>query len=205
MMVCVTLDIWSIDYRPGGWGRVRGDGVTVYLRLGSEGGARPRLHIDMATVSTDGPLTEAMWRSVPLAEVEMHLAVLSGVSAPDIDRAMAELAKPVEIHGYSPEALERYFAETAPLPIQGHIPGRTTVGGAPLGERIKLAKPASGRLTDEFLRDLAALYLTTVEAGKAPAPAIAGIANVPVRTVHRWVAEARRRGILPPAVKGKAG
>ncbi len=197
-------DLWTVDYRPGGWARVRKDTVTVYLRLSSTDGARrPRIY--MATVSTAAPLTETVWRSVPLAEVEMHLAALSAVTSPEIDRTLDELVRPVDVEGYSPEALERYFAETDPLPVKGHIPGRTFVAGQPLTDRISLAKPPDGRLSDDFLRDLASLYLAAVEAKKAPAPVIAEAVNVPVRTVHRWVAEARRRGFLPPARKGRAG
>jgi hypothetical protein len=201
-----TPDHWTVDYRPGGWARARGDSLTVYLRLGSEGGeGHPRLRIYLATVTADGPITEAIWRSVPLAEIEMHMALLSGVTSPEIDRTVEALGKPVEIAGYSVDALERYFAETEPLPVQGHFPGRTTVNGEPLAERFTLTRPADGRLTDEFLRNMAGLYLATVEARKAPAPVVAEAAGVSVRTVHGWVAEARRRGFLPPAVRGKAG
>lgn len=205
MLFCVTADVWTVDYRPGGWARARNAALTVYLRLGSDEGSRPRLRICMAMVSTDEPLTEAMLRSVPVAEVEMHLALFSGVTDPEIDRALAELSKPVDIDGFAPEALERYFDQTEPLAVRGVIPGRTTVNGTPLGDRFKLAKPADGRLTDEFLRNLAGIYLATVEAREAPAPVLADAAGVSVRTVHGWVAEARRRGFLPPATRGKAG
>ena len=69
---------------------------------------------------------------------------------------------------------------------------------------ISLDAP-EGRLTDEFLRDLAEVYLNLAAAGRHPAPPIAEHVNRPVRTVHRWIALARKRGHLPPATQGRVG
>jgi hypothetical protein len=206
MMACVALiDNWMVEYRPGGWARASsGTGLKVYLRLCREDD-RPRLRICLAAVTGDRPLTEAVWRSVPIADIETHLTTFTFTGDPRIDDAKAALAEPVEIDGFSLEALERFFEETQPLHVRGVIPGRTTVDGTPLAERFNLVKPSDGRLSDEFLRNVAGVYLATVEAKRAPAPAIAAMAGVPVRTVHRWVTEARRRGYLPPATKGRAG
>jgi hypothetical protein len=101
---------------------------------------------------------------------------------------------PSKVKGYDVAALERYFDETPPVPLGSVIPG-----GPPL------SKPPEGRLTDDYLREVASLYLREVGTKRSPAPAIARAAGVPVRTVHRWIAEARKRGILPPATKGRAG
>ena len=54
------------------------------------------------------------------------------------------------------------------------------------------------RMTDDFLAGIAHRYSELVDVGRMPAPAIAEAEGVPVRTVHRWVYEARKRGMLPP-------
>ena len=58
--------------------------------------------------------------------------------------------------------------------------------------------PASGRKPDEFYRSLAEQYSWLAAAGPRPAAILAAINHVPPSTVHRWVREARRRGLLAP-------
>ena len=60
-------------------------------------------------------------------------------------------------------------------------------------------------IPDDFYAQLAAAYKLVVSVDEAPAPTIAAHTKVSVRTVHGWVSEARKRGYLPPARKGKAG
>jgi hypothetical protein len=59
-------------------------------------------------------------------------------------------------------------------------------------------------LSDDFLKGIAAQYGEHVGAGRKPAPAIADAESVPVPTVHRWIYEARKRGILAPTTPGLA-
>lgn len=61
----------------------------------------------------------------------------------------------------------------------------------------QLRIPTSVKKPDAFYRQVAALGTTGVTAGE-----IAAANDVPVTTVYRWRAEARRRGILP---RGRAG
>ncbi len=86
------------------------------------------------------------------------------------------------------------------------LPDATPGGGAGPA-RLPRIQPPKGRLTDEFLGEVAEAYRWATESQKAPAPAIAEVAEseVSVRTVHRWIYEARKRGILPPARVGRAG
>ncbi len=65
--------------------------------------------------------------------------------------------------------------------------------------------PTGRPYPDDFYRRVAAAYNALVSAGRSPAPALAEANSVPVTTVHGWTREARRRGALPPARKGKAG
>lgn len=71
-------------------------------------------------------------------------------------------------------------------------------------EREALTRP-TGQDPDEFYRLVARAYSDYAAQTNAPAKALAAEAKVPTTTAHRWVREARRRGFLPPARKGKAG
>lgn len=83
--------------------------------------------------------------------------------------------------------------------IERHLEGRQQPAECP-----PVTAP-DGRITEGFLKSVASAYLWLTSAGLRPAPGIAEMAGVPVRTVHRWVSDARKRGILPPARPGRAG
>ena len=70
--------------------------------------------------------------------------------------------------------------------------------------RPPLRAPTHG-LTDDFLREVATAYLAAVRHRSPPAVALSKEAGVDPRTVHSWVAKARRRGIMPPGSQGKVG
>jgi hypothetical protein len=60
--------------------------------------------------------------------------------------------------------------------------------------------------TDMFLREVAKVYRGALEAGSgAPRKAVQEWQGVSTQTAARWIAEARRRGILGPTRPGKAG
>jgi hypothetical protein len=67
--------------------------------------------------------------------------------------------------------------------------------------------PTRGQTTpDEFLRSVAQLYESHVRSGSTRATAdVAADFAAPRSTAARWVMEARRRGMLPPAQRGAAG
>lgn len=88
--------------------------------------------------------------------------------------------------------------EQAPM---AQPPKRPPHFGAP---RPPLRAPTHG-LTDDFLREVAAAYNAAVRRRLRPAPTLAEEAGVDHRTVHSWVAKARRRGIMPPGSRGKVG
>jgi hypothetical protein len=70
---------------------------------------------------------------------------------------------------------------------------------------LRQLQAPTGNLTDDFLEQLAAAYTELIAYKQPPAPAIAEQTESPIRTVHRWVAEARKRGKLPPGKKGRVG
>jgi len=69
-------------------------------------------------------------------------------------------------------------------------------------QRLPLTRPG-GIAPEQFYPRVAAAYSEYAPHTRAPAKEIAAEAKVPITTVHRWIREARRRGFLPPAKKGK--
>lgn len=59
--------------------------------------------------------------------------------------------------------------------------------------------PKTRKRPDEFYREVASLFSLASATGSRPAARIAKANRVPTSTVHRWVAEARRRGVMGPA------
>lgn len=206
----LKLNAWDVYFWPGGWLRATDDrGVKVILQVLPAGeGEALQLRLHTALMTSSKPITARMWREVPIAQIEMHLAVWRRAQPNEFTK----LATPVEIEAFSVDGLDRYLSETPPLPISGSIPTDVLVseeGDPEAGFSLGLTRPPGGRITDEFLQNIAELYRWAVESGRPPAIAIAHTSTdgheVPVRTVHRWIAEARKRGFLPPAIKGKAG
>jgi hypothetical protein len=71
-------------------------------------------------------------------------------------------------------------------------------------QRPRLTRPA-GTEPNVFYSHVAAAYSEYAPRTRKAAKEMAAEASVPVTTAHRWIREARRRGYLPPARKGKAG
>jgi hypothetical protein len=167
----------------------------VYLRvayIGDDGKLRPSIRT--AIMESSQPISARSWRSVPLDLLDL---LLDAEWAPNVYEVLTQAAEADPVSD-----LSAYFDRTAKQysHIGMVIPTDTVIDGD-----FELVRDPGGRITDEFLQNLAAMYRWMVASGDAPAPAIADSADVPVSRVHRWVAQARRRGFLPPAIKGKAG
>jgi hypothetical protein len=73
-------------------------------------------------------------------------------------------------------------------------------------ELANLARPERGkRISDEFLRQVADVYRYALGRGLAPTAAVGEAFNYSRSTAGRWIVEARRRGLLGPAIRGRAG
>jgi hypothetical protein len=67
-------------------------------------------------------------------------------------------------------------------------------------------RPRSGSpLTDDNLRSVADLYRAAIERGDPPTQTVSDEMHVARSTAARWVAEARKRRFLGPAIRGRAG
>jgi hypothetical protein len=68
-----------------------------------------------------------------------------------------------------------------------------------------LVPPPGRPRPDSFYQQVADDYLAAAGVSARPSVNLARGAGVPVTTVRGWVAEARRRGFLPPGQKGRRG
>lgn len=197
---------WHIEFRPWGWVRLmeKGGGPAVYLQYElSRTGSHTRLDLKAVVIragTEDDALSARTWRRIPFSKVETYLTI---TNAGSIITASCDVEAP------SLEALDAYFDATKTFgTFSVSAPSERLVsdGGTNEPRRpMPQVKPPAGRLTDDFLEDVADAYRWFTEAKQAPAPAIAEMAGTPVRTVHRWIYEARKRGIIPPARTGRAG
>jgi hypothetical protein len=83
--------------------------------------------------------------------------------------------------------------ELAP-PVMGERLGRQR-GGL----RVRGAGTQEGKRPDDFYRRVAEIFSTQSTQSRHPAVDIANANDVEVSTVHRWLKEARRRGLLAPS------
>lgn len=121
-----------------------------------------------------------------------------------MDDLAAAMTLPLPELAYADQKITDYlrwtsdeYRNTTPYP-----PGYLEPADRP--KRQPLARP-NGSDPDGFSRRVAEAYNEVVFATRRPAVALAEEAGVPVTTVHRWIREARRRGYLPPAKRGRAG
>lgn len=201
------LENWDVIYRPGGWIRARGtdEDTTVYLRVRDSDEGTSRLNVHYASMASEKPISVHTWRFVPFEHIEQHANEKNYRRALELD--------PDEFGGGpSLDDMDSYFIDDNGEPWQPALTVQMRDGAVAHGThpRRKTAEPArlahpGRRISDEFLRDLAAMYRWLVDEGRAPAPEIAEQTGAPVATVRRWIARSRERGFLPPGRVGRAG
>ncbi|MFE9699068.1 hypothetical protein [Streptomyces sp. NPDC006270] len=203
--MALHLGTWDVDFRPQGWIRFKESdgGPTVYLQF-RQSGPLGQERFDMESVvmerGDEDTLSGRTWRRIPFSDLE---SLLRDPEITDI------LTAPCDVSAPSLGCLDEYFEATEHLSnvvvgLSSGVMRGDGVEGEPRGG-LPVVRAPQGRLTDEHLQDVADAYRWFTNASKSPAPAIADMAGVPVRTVHRWVYEARKRGFLPPARAGRAG
>ncbi len=102
----------------------------------------------------------------------------------------------------------RYFEPETPRVDE--LLERLALGeGETVGKAVAVRLPrvrAGQPYPDSFYERVVVAYQAYLSAGASPAQAIAKDSGAPVTTVHRWIREARRRGLLAPArSKGRPG
>ncbi|MEU3982516.1 hypothetical protein AB0F77_20880 [Streptomyces sp. NPDC026672] len=210
------IDQWGIEVRPWGWLRLRevsGQGPSVYLHyeaVGSKGQERLDLQAVVMRSGAGEALSGRVWRRVPFAEIERALTVALFNMPPGLkgnfnDARTAFLGGVPDAAPPSLDSLDDFFSTTEALAPMHFNPMPSGMVVDEEEGRLPQIKPPQGRITDDFLKDVAEAYRHFSDANQAPAPAIADLSGTPVRTVHRWIYEARKRSILPPARTGRAG
>lgn len=153
-------------------------GLFAFARLVED--ARGQLVVRDLLVSADERMSATDLQSVKLGQIEREVNAWPGHMRELLMKPPAERDAFVEAFR---EGMTKPL-KASPDPVQ-------------ISERPKLQRPSGGD-PDAFY-DLVARAFREVSAQTArPAPVLAEEAGVPVATVRRWIAEARRRGHLPP-------
>jgi hypothetical protein len=205
----------------GGWLRYRDDRIPLaYVRFSEiEGRFRPT---EVYVPAPEGqPLDPRTLRNLPLGEIEawandpenaQRLRLSTMQVGPDLRTASAYYS-----HGFGSQKIGKrpnHWVEAmlmAQDPRFDEPPAPMPKPPKPLRRQSEMlpplrVTPAAGRdHGEDFYREIARMYGLLTRNGTAPAPALAAANGVKVSTVHRWIKEARRRGHLPPARRGKAG
>jgi hypothetical protein len=151
-------------------------GVSIQV---AEVRGRPRI-VAIKIEDAEGVVHDAI-RRVPVAQIEASLAEQQATGRRDA------VARPESIR-------VGFTVPSPPTRRELHI------------EKRHFRNPGGRGYAPELYQRVAKLYRRCVAARVQPAPAIAEANDVPVSTVHRWIREARRRGVLLSArKKGAAG
>ncbi|MGH3769599.1 MAG: hypothetical protein ACRDTX_31380 [Pseudonocardiaceae bacterium] len=140
-------------------------------------------------------ITPAMLRRVSLSRVE---AALNAPADDQLGQTLAAYSRSWAVGGAGSWTDD----ELTVAELRKRSPKAET--GDQAKRRARLTRP-SGQDPENFYRLVAHVYRDHAASTRAPAKELAAEAGVPVTTAHRWIREARRRGFLPAAGKGKAG
>ena len=167
------------------------EGQRVYLRFSQD--ERGWLYVSELRITREAGISTSTVRSLPLGQIEAAANVVA--LAEKIQNSLSN-PRPEQV-----EPDEKFWAERAAVgPISPEPPPEVPALLGPVKVGQGRRYPAG------FYEELSALYGRV--AGRRPDPAkwIADQNGVPVRTVHRWLAVARRRALLPPGrIKARKG
>lgn len=191
---------------------------AVLVRVAEGGDGR----LVLTGLRIDGPPSAEMLRSIPVGRIEAAAnAQLSFVgdtvvsaASPRPPRRGSAVAEAADLGWEAPDPSQALPRPNGPRPN-----GRPAAAAAPASAEAPTAALASAAATlstgetiggqrgrsDDFYRQVGRAYLDLAQTTSRPAAELAEANEVPVSTVHRWVKEARRRGVLPPGRPGKAG
>lgn len=138
--------------------------------------------IALRSVEGGPPITREMLRDVPIASLATALMANRSLISDFSHSAWGDIDKTrvFAVHG-----------DSAPDEVQDWV-------------RTQTAPRRRHRITDEFLREVAAVYRRNIDGG-APTQAVAKEKSVSHSTAARYVAQARQRGLLGQTKAGSAG
>ncbi len=188
--------------QPGGW---------VFVKVfGTVGTACPPVAVLLKTVERDGRrvitalvvvaerVSSTVVKALPLGRIESLLntpRTREAIEAADPREGTLDALLEAEIEWLDgePDFARRLRLDPERRPLV-----------APTKRREPLRRPDRSD-PEGFYRRVADAYNETLAKTSAPATVLAAEAGVPVPTARRWIAEARRRGLLPPGRQGRAG
>jgi hypothetical protein len=194
----------------GGWFRTDSDEFPgpLYVRVQDVDG---RMQATELYVDGRGePLSRRSLRSLNLAPIEAWATEVASTPAgaarmqaagPDLSRLASHFAT-----GFGSQARHWVADSLRAQYDDSDVPQAPMARERRSGEEeqpLRLSPPEDGRLTDDFLRQVADAYHRAIQRQIPPAAALADQAGVSPRTVHRWVYTARKRGILPATRRGR--
>jgi hypothetical protein len=178
----------------GGWCLYKADEfpLPVYVRFGLRG---ERIEAREFYLAAENGIDGGMLRAIPMGQVE---ALANWSAAAEIlkECIRSEAGAPVRDLG-------NFWREVVPddsreLQFANWMLPRREWQDVPPG---RLDIPPAGKKPDGFYRDVAEKYGALAASCRDPATRMAEANKVPRSTVHRWVKEARRRGLMQPGRK----
>jgi hypothetical protein len=175
------VDGWFLYYRPARFAallrfRERPDGRLVVLEL---------------YLRSEEGVASGVLRGIPVGRAE------ATANTPGAKEKIIDLLRSESI---AERVAPRVPTWTFQLPTELGAPS------ARIRPRLKIRIPPGPRKRgDEFYRRVAEAYSWLATRSNRPAAEFAELNDVPITMVHRWVKEARRRGLLGPGRRGGAG
>jgi hypothetical protein len=163
----------------------------VFVRFGRSGaGKLPKIRPYEAYLCFPDGLDNRRFDDLPIAQLEaaVNQPAYYGEILTRLPSANM-VAMPFPWHG----SVDWWLAKLPALPPKRRRP------------RLKLEIPSGSPKPDKFYRQVADRFAYLATVSKRPATDLAAANDVPATTVHRWVKEARRRGLLPPGERKRDG
>ena len=179
----VEIAAWALGQLAigeGGWVAFADDSVPEWVHVRVRENGHGRLVICELYLAREQRVDSAALRALPLGRIEAQVNAFAGRSALTSRTCLGQA------WSCSPQPQPRW---------QSH----EVINVVPA-----LEVPA-GRKPDGFYRRVAEVYAELALLSRRPATDMAEASGVSAASVHRWVAEARRRGHLPRAEPGRRG
>lgn len=131
------------------------------------------------------------WKSMAVALMTRYLAAfMEEERRPDEDMEPAHGARSVVAYESRPGAAMRWVEK-----LRDHTAEAYAVRDR---HALPSARRKRNRITDDFLREVAVVYVTADGIGSPPTRAVASHFEAPHSTAAKWVSSARRKNFLPP-------
>lgn len=136
-----------------------------------------------------------LWKPLAVSLMTRYLArFMEEGGRPDGDMVPAHGPRAVSSYESRPSAAMRWIEQLESHASEAYAVARERPAPQPRGQ----AKRKRNRITDDFLRDVARVYSSADKIGLPPTREVASHFHAPHSTAAKWVATARKKGILPP-------